>query len=312
MRRGTAIYSAARGAGPGFCGVVVRFHLRVRSLARALTRSTYIYPMEAYDDVMAWLHGLHARIAATVETVALGLQVPIPQQANRSEHSLVVHALCFADSVEEAREALAPFETCPVIERALVREAFLPTSVEELYEEQRRENPEGNRYAADSLWTSAPAAIAVPAMKQSFFTLHTRRSFILWFSMAPLRMLPDMALSLQSEIYLAIYAIWEEEEDDARCGQWLLEQMKGMEAISDGLYLGDSDFTSRTAKFVSDENWKRLCEVRQNTTERPVRVLSRERKCRTQQEFLRVAAGLSPAIRAGWGYVAPAFRRASD
>ncbi len=260
--RHSDLFWSARGAGPGFCGVVVRFHLRVRSLARALTRSTYIYPMEAYDDVMAWLHGLHARIAATVETVALGLQVPIPQQANRSEHSLVVHALCFADSVEEAREALAPFETCPVIERALVREAFLPTSVEELYEEQRRENPEGNRYAADSLWTSAPAAIAVPAMKQSFFTLPTRRSFILWFSMAPLRMLPDMALSLQSEIYLAIYAIWEEEEDDARCGQWLLEQMKGMEAISDGLYLGDSDFTSRTAKFVSDENWKRLCEVR--------------------------------------------------
>ena len=38
--------------------------------------------------------------------------------------------------------------------------------------------------------------------------------------------------------------------------------MTGMELISDGLYLGDSDFTTRTAKFVSDENWKRLGEAR--------------------------------------------------
>jgi hypothetical protein len=202
-----------------------------------------------------------------VETVVIGMEVPIPHATNPSEksqvvHSLVVHALCFADTQDEAREALAPFETCPAIERALVRDAFLPTSVEEMYEEQRRENPPGDRYAADNLWTSASAEIAVPAMKQTFFTLPTRRSFLVWFSMAPLRPLPDMALSLQSEIYFAIYTIWENERDDGRCRQWLLDRMKSMEPISDGLYLGDSDFTTRSAKFVSDESWKRLGEVR--------------------------------------------------
>jgi FAD/FMN-containing dehydrogenase len=261
------LFWSARGAGPGFCGVVVRFYLRVRPLARALTRSTYIYPMEAYDQVMPWIHALHGKVATSVETVVIGMEVPIPHATHASEkslvvHSLVVHALCFADTQDEAREALAPFETCPAIERALVRDAFLPTSVEEMYEEQRRENPPGDRYAADNLWTSAAAEIAVPAMKQTFFTLPTRRSFLVWFSMAPLRPLPDMALSLQSEIYFAIYTIWENKKDDGRCRQWLLDQMKSMEPISDGLYLGDSDFTTRSAKFVSDESWKRLGEVR--------------------------------------------------
>jgi len=261
------LFWAARGAGPGFFGVVVRFYLRVRPLARALTRSTYIYPMEAYDEVMPWIHDLHGKIAGSVETVVIGMQVPIPRpirQAQPSQvvHSLVVHALCFADTPEEARAALAPFETCPAIERALSRDAFLPTSVEEMYDEQRRENPQGDRYAADNLWTNAPAHLAVPAMKNTFFTMPTPRTFLVWFSMAPLRPLPDMALSLQSDIYFAIYTIWQEERDDARCRQWLLEQMKRMEPISDGLYLGDSDFTARTAKFVSDESWKRLGEIR--------------------------------------------------
>lgn len=260
--RHSDLFWSARGAGPGFCGVVVRFYLRVRPLARALTRSTYVYPLEVYDEVMPWMHGLHATVATTVEIVVIGLHVPTPRQNQQQEHSLVVHALCFADSVEEACEALAPLETCPVIERALAREAYRPTSVEEMYEEQRRENPQGSRYAADNLWTSAAAEIAVPSMKQAFLTLPTRRTFILWFSMAPLRPLPDMALSLQSEIYVAIYTIWEQDRDDARCRQWLLDQMKGMEPISDGQYLGDSDFTARAAKFVSDENWKRLGEVR--------------------------------------------------
>ena len=76
--------------------------------------------------------------------------------------------------------------------------------------------------------------------------------------MAPLRLLPDMALSLQSEIYCAIYTLWTDEAGDARCRGWLAEQMQRIEAVSMSQYLGDSDFTARKAKFLADANWQQI------------------------------------------------------
>jgi hypothetical protein len=80
--------------------------------------------------------------------------------------------------------------------------------------------------------------------------------------MAPLRPLPDMALSPQSEVYFAVYTIWPDRKDDARCRGWLLNQMRRMEPVSTGFYLGDSDIPTRSAKFMSDENFSRLQALR--------------------------------------------------
>ncbi|MCA9964872.1 MAG: hypothetical protein KC423_11530, partial [Anaerolineales bacterium] len=145
---------------------------------------------------------------------------------------------------------------------ALVHVFAAPTSLAEERAEQIRANPEGLRYAVDNAWvTGAPSAV-VPALQNSFLTLPTPQSFTLWFSMAPLRELPDMALSLQTEIYFAIYTVWEDEADDARCRGWLAERMREVEAVSDGLYLGDSDFGERPFKFLADANLQRLEQIR--------------------------------------------------
>ena len=100
-------------------------------------------------------------------------------------------------------------------------------------------------------------------MQNAFETPPSAETFTLWFSMAPLRDLPDMALSLQSEIYYAVYTVWEDEADDARCKAWLLDRMTEVEPVSIGQYLGDSDFVTRPSKFVADDNYARLEQVRQ-------------------------------------------------
>ena len=56
----------------------------------------------------------------------------------------------------------------------------------------------------------------VPAMRRAYTTLPNDKAFTIWFSMAPLRELPDMAFSLQSEIYLASYVLWEDPAEDER------------------------------------------------------------------------------------------------
>ena len=52
------LYWAARGAGPGFFGVVTRFHLRTLPAPGHLAQTVQAYALDDFDEVMAWLHRL--------------------------------------------------------------------------------------------------------------------------------------------------------------------------------------------------------------------------------------------------------------
>ena len=157
------------------------------------------------------------------------------------------------DDEHEADQALAPFRTNPALDRAQLVVDNQPTTPEAERARQLEDNPEGHRWAVDNAWLSGSAAEVVPAMRRAYTTLPNAKAFTIWFSMAPLRELPDMAFSLQSEIYLASYVVWESPEDDDRCIGWLERAMTDLEPVTVGQYLGDSDHTRRQVQFMSDD-----------------------------------------------------------
>jgi len=252
------LYWAARGAGPGFFGVVTRFHLRTLPRPAHLAQTVHAYDLEDFDEVMTWLHETHASVADTVEIVALTKTDP----ALAPGPVLLVTGLALVGSAAEADAALAPFRTSPALDRAIFALDAVPTTIDEQRERQLRDNPEGHRWAVDNAWLSGPASSVVPAMRRAYTTLPNEKAFTIWFSMAPLRDLPDMAFSLQSEIYLASYVAWESPDDDERCVSWLASAMADLEPVTVGQYLGDSDLSRRQVKFLSDENFQRLQEIR--------------------------------------------------
>ncbi len=71
-----------------------------------------------------------------------------------------------------------------------------------------------------------------------------------------------MAFSLQSEIYLASYVLWEDPAEDAAHQAWLAAAMADLEPVTVGQYLGDSDLSRRQVRVLSDEAWQRLQEIR--------------------------------------------------
>jgi len=252
------LYWAARGAGPGFFGVVTRVHLRTLPRPAHLAQTVHAYDLEDFDEVMTWLHETHASVADTVEIVALTKTDP----ALAPGPVLLVTGLALVGSAAEADAALAPFRTSPALDRAIFALDAVPTTIDEQRERQLRDNPEGHRWAVDNAWLSGPASSVVPAMRRAYTTLPNEKAFTIWFSMAPLRDLPDMAFSLQSEIYLASYVAWESPDDDERCVSWLASAMADLEPVTVGQYLGDSDLSRRQVKFLSDENFQRLQEIR--------------------------------------------------
>ncbi|WP_017934247.1 FAD-binding oxidoreductase [Nocardioides sp. Iso805N] len=254
----TDLYWAARGSGPGFFGVVTRFHLRTRPHPGHLAHTVQAFALEDFDEVMTWLHETHATIADTVEIVALTMTDPLIS----ATPVLLVTGVAMVDAEAQADAALAPFRDNPALDRALLSVDAQPTTFEAERAQQVRANPEGHRWVVDNAWLSGTAEEVVPAMRRAYTTLPNEKAFTIWFSMAPLRELPDMAFSVQSEIYLASYVLWEDPAEDDQHRAWLDRAMADLEPVTVGQYLGDSDLSHRQLRFLSDESWERLGRIR--------------------------------------------------
>jgi hypothetical protein len=241
------LFWAARGAGPGFFGLVTRFHLRTRPFPAAIAETVHVYPFDLFDEVMTWLNDIHHTVSPDVEIVAVS-----------AEGMLAVTGLALCDTMADATQALAPLETCPVIGKALVRRTAEPSSFESHAQRQIAANPEGYRYIVDNAWLTGLS----PELTELFTTLPTERSFVIWFSMAPLRELPDMAFSMQSEVYCAAYLVYDDPADDVRLRSWLTDRMTALQPVTAGQYLGDSDFTARQLRFMGAAQYRRLQEIR--------------------------------------------------
>jgi hypothetical protein len=170
--------------------------------------------------------------------------------------------------------SLRALDGCPVADRALAAKVAQPVTIAELQAEQMRANPEGHRYTVDNAYLAGPAGALIPAMTPAFTGLPTAKSFSLWFDLAHLparpltaggphdAALPDMALSVQSDIYFASYVVGETPAEDGVCRAWLDDTMRRLAPFSAGCYLGDSDLTIRPDRFMSDAAWDRFRQIR--------------------------------------------------
>jgi FAD binding domain len=253
------LFWAARGAGPGFFGVVVCFHLKTVAFPKAIFACTNVYPAHLGKSIIDWWQGIHGTISPNVELVLLGQTMPFN---NEIKNVFIVHSLVLEVSEEKALEALKPMQNCPFNTEAYVVRDFYQTTFAEQLLLQTEANPEGHRWAVNNAWLSGDSELISEKILPAFTKMPTPKTFSLLYSMAPLRTLPDMAFSMQTEIYYATYVIWENETDDLKNQNWLNDILKNIKPITAGQYLGDSDLKIHHRKFMSDKNWIKLQEIR--------------------------------------------------
>jgi FAD/FMN-containing dehydrogenase len=247
---------AARGAGPGFFGVVTRFHVDLQPWPAVAMNSVYLYPGELIDEVFSWAREIGPAVAPNVEMM-LFLQRP-----GGDQRLIGVTGPVLAGSEEEARESLAILETCPVRDRAIAASPCVPADLEDLLAASRVLFPPGNRFAVDNMWTSAAASELVPGLRRIADTLPPEPSHAMWMNWGPAPPRPDMAYSVEDDVYIALYASWSDPADDARYAGWPGERMREMERLSSGIQLADENLGQRPARFISEENMRRLDELR--------------------------------------------------
>jgi FAD/FMN-containing dehydrogenase len=257
--RNADLYWAARGAGPGFFGVVTSFEVRLQPRPNVMMRSDYLYPIEVLDDVLRWVRSVQPSLARTMECMVF---VRRDVFGHPGPGALVTGPV-LADRRDEALAALEKLETCPVLHKAVKREVNIDTELDELLQGgEELLYPRERRYASDNMWTNASADDLLPGMRKIATTLPRAPSHMMWMLWGPTHPLPDMAFSLQDDLYVALYSIWEDEAEDAAHQAWVTDHMRNLEPFASGIQLADENLGARPFRFLADANFKRLQALR--------------------------------------------------
>ncbi|KAK0617452.1 hypothetical protein B0T14DRAFT_498463 [Immersiella caudata] len=255
------LFWAARGAGPGFPAIVTRFHLQTRPLD-TLYQSLYFFLLSDFQAVLRWVSAAALSADPLTEIVVVTSHFAIDEFESPM---VLANFLTFQPTHEAAQIALAALiDTIPDTVTPIMTIDCEETDLDTQYAMQTQANPEDHRYCVDNVYVSNEVADLPALLEPAFTSLPSKQSAALWFAMNPTsrRQLPDMALSLQSDYYVSLYAVWEDEAEDESCVGWVRNSMKTLERSSVGSYLGDADFQARRTKFWSEGAGKRLKEVR--------------------------------------------------
>ncbi|MFI0714951.1 FAD-binding oxidoreductase [Streptomyces inhibens] len=256
--RNTDLFWAARGAGPGFFGVVTRFHVKLYSLQPVTLTSFYLYPPDVWEEYLRWSRSIEPTLPAEVELWNLMYR----DESMSSEGPVIsVSATAFVDTEERAREALALFERCPVRDRALIAEVNRATTTSELTARNTHYPPD-RRFIADNTWTHASFDELLPGLRAIHQDFPPAPTHLVWFPWTLTPQRPSMAYSVEDELYLALYAGWEHPADDETYRRWVTERMRAMEPLATGIQLADENLINRPRRFVTEDSLRRLDEIR--------------------------------------------------
>ncbi|CUM55106.1 uncharacterized protein AC631_03448 [Debaryomyces fabryi] len=248
------LFWVARGCGPGFPGIVSTFELETIP-EKVLYSATYIYDISKFKEVMNWIVKVSPTTDQDVETVVV---TSVPEFQKKPV--VTAHIVSFKDLDNDCITELRKYENSKP--PGALSEIFgKKTSLEAEYEAQANANPKRHRYRTDNVYLRSDVNVA-DVLEQSFTTIPNQKTFCLYLSMDPLTKLKDMALSMQTEHYVAIYAVSDNKEEDDQVANWMSRSFQSLEKYSAGAYLGDSDFQIRKTPFWGAEQHLKLNKLR--------------------------------------------------
>ena len=253
------LYWAARGAGPGFFGVVTRFHLRLHARPKVVGLKIQVFRMKHLEEVFAWADEAGPTVAKSVE-----FQMVLNRKAmGIGEPGIDIVAPVMADSWKEAREAVSFISKSPLARKAAFTTPLLPLPLTTIMTagEKTLFLP-GIRWRADNMWMNEPVGPLIPSLREIADSLPPAPSHALWLNWNAPERRTDMAFSVEGRTYLALYGGVRDAAGQAEHADWATRHMRALEAHSVGIQLADENLARRPARFLSDANMARLDRIR--------------------------------------------------
>jgi len=268
----TDYYWAARGAGPGFFGVAVRYHLKLYPLPQAIHWSSYYYAYEDIITVAEWLGPLAKKLPPSIELSLFVVTAP-PELAEKCKSSngkvAMVTATMFADSPEEAKPALHALDSCPILDKCLKKSVAEPTNFEALFDASGGLWPGNLRNNVDALFSNASTADIFRKVQEHLPTCPSPKSVFMFaiFTGAnvPVPTPKDVAFSMTAHHYGGPWTMWDTPAEDAANKAWHAKCVELLKPLLVGHYVSETDTVGHPA-YAKDSyvpaNWERIVELR--------------------------------------------------
>ena len=253
------LFWAARGSGPGFFGVVVRYHLKVHPRPKFMGIAMQVFRMKHLEEVFMWADQVGPDVPRSVE-----FQLLLTRTATGAfGPGIEIIAPVLTDSWKKAREDVSFLTQSPLRSKSSLSMPVVPFSISLLSNmAAKRIFPPNMRWSVDNMWTDAPMADLLPGLRRIADTLPPMPSHVLMLSWHPPAERQNMAFSVEARNYLALYGEWKHEKDDAKYERWATDHMRAMAPLSHGIQLADENLGLRPARFMMDENMARLDTIR--------------------------------------------------
>ncbi|CAB4885784.1 MAG: FAD-binding protein [Actinobacteria bacterium] len=250
---------AARGSGPGFFGIVVRFHLRLHRRPAFIGTWAVQYPAERLEDLVRWMDAIGPDVPPQVELQFIvsrnpSFPPPIRRATRRSPVRIELLAPVMAESRSAAKAATAFLATRP--KGARVRTPLLPMPMGAMFSGVMQHYPSATNWETDNLWTHASPDELLPHLLHVAATMPPPPAHMLWLNWAPPPTRPDMAFTVEDLTYLAFYGGWKDPTDAAGTTAWSRETVAAMQSLSSGVQFADDP--GRPARAVSEPAQVRL------------------------------------------------------
>lgn len=255
------LYWAARGAGPGFPGVVVNYHLKLYPLPKAIYTSSCTWPLSATLAVADWLPRLSAALSHKVEVIMFLMTLPETMGAQKA---VSVSAVAFADTPAEARELLAPMSEAVSLAKPMMSEELQPATFNSLLTLVDPMYPPC-RAAADTFWFDLSMEAVMARFVDLFAAAPSPLSNAICEVMPEPLDLPDMAYSMRRPTFVAPYSFWMNEKDDEANLAWMKKTQELLAPLAAGHYINEADLEAgpeRSRRSYTEENWRKLMAVR--------------------------------------------------
>ncbi|WP_155058876.1 FAD-binding oxidoreductase [Streptomyces blattellae] len=239
------LYWAARGAGPGFFGVAVAFHVRLLPMPAVIKGVFSNYPLEVRGELFDWLYESRHEMAPIVDQAAYTTQYATQSPEGATT---LLGAAVFANSEREADDALAPFVNTPLAEKAIWSNASPPLSgMQELQSTLSPDSlfPPGFRYTCDSIVSSASASTLMPAYEAALTSTPTPRSHVSWVNLAGSPALSDMAFSVLGDTLIQLAAVSDEPNRDAEMQAWATDHARQLNVFASGSLINEEAMVAR-------------------------------------------------------------------
>ena len=250
------VFWAARGAGPEFFGIVTAYHLALQPARKAISTTIRVFPASAVAVVAGWAETVMAKAPACVEFTTKVTPTPngpvlasIATVFARTDAEACAIHTALGERAPEALQVIGP----------------MPTPFAALYEATEPSMPQGHRYGVDTVWSDARYGEVLGRIVQGMARAPSESSMALVVLRSNAVATPGTAaFSCHGRVFGAVYAIWEEAEEDTANVGWLRATIDDITPLATGAYVGEADLDRphRVLRTLSPEASARLAELR--------------------------------------------------